>query len=166
MKNNMQLIMHQETSIKINKWFKLWDSIFIAEDITVEFSNRLKSTLGRTNVAKRHVRLNPVLTKNEHIYLDEVLCHELAHIAVYERFGLSVKPHGAQWAELMRKAGYEPRVRFVSNDKQNGKTITKYEHFCPVCQSVRYAGRAMTYWRCPSCFNAGLEGKLVIQSID
>lgn len=153
-----------ETTKKINEWFMLWDVNLPISDVTIEFSKRLKTSLGRTHVAKHLVRLNPILLKAEAGYLSEVLCHELAHIAVYEKYGASAKPHGVQWAELMRKAGYEPHVRLVSKESIDNKAMTKYEHFCPVCQSVRYAYRAMRQWRCSSCIDAGLKGKLMIKS--
>lgn len=133
--------------------------------MVIQFSGRLKSSLGRTRVDVRNVRLNPLLASENEQLLDEVLCHELAHIAVYERFGTSVKPHGHEWAALVQQAGFEPRLRvsFTGDTPQTAKQ--RFEHICPVCQTVRYAKRSMSRWRCKSCDDAGLEGKLLIRIV-
>lgn len=143
----------------------LWGISELAGYLDIQFSNRLRSSLGRTRVDMHRVRLNPLLINNDESLLDEVLCHELAHIAVYERFGTTVKPHGPEWADLVRMAGYEPRLRievFNVTSRVSGK---RFEHLCPVCQALRYAKRPMTRWRCKRCVTSGLEGKLLIRSI-
>jgi predicted SprT family Zn-dependent metalloprotease len=38
--------------------------------------------------------------------LEEVLCHELAHVAVYRLHGRSVRPHGPEWKRLVRQVGF------------------------------------------------------------
>ena len=150
---------------KSNEYFSLWGCSDLASSVVIQFSSRLKSSLGRTRVDVHKVSLNPLLTRENEQLLDEVLCHELAHIATYERFGASVKPHGPEWTALVRKAGFEPRLRHgVANAKLPTAT-RKFEHLCPVCQTVRYAKRSMTQWRCESCVDAGLEGKLLIRSV-
>ena len=99
--------------------------------------------------------------------LPEVLCHEAAHVAVYEIFGSSCRPHGPEWAELVRKAGFLPRLRIgvsteESKDRKNETKNRSYEHRCPVCQFVRYARHPNRRWRCADCCAAGLDGKLLI----
>ena len=133
--------------------------------MVIQFSGRLKSSLGRTRVDVHKVSLNPLLTSANEQLLDEVLCHELAHIAIYERFGASVKPHGPEWTALVRQAGFEPRLRHSVTNAELPTATRKFEHLCPVCQTVRYAKRSMTQWRCESCVDAGLEGKLLIRSV-
>jgi hypothetical protein len=39
----------------------------------------------------------------------------------------------------------------------------RFEHRCPVCQSVRLARRRMTAWRCAECVEAGLNGVIDIR---
>jgi SprT protein len=158
-------VTHESIQLQVEDCFRLWGMFELAESVNVEFSGRLRVALGRSNVANHHVRLNSLLEKGEHGLLAEVLCHELAHIAVYERFGSSARPHGKEWAELVQKAGYEPRVRIRVDGDGLSKPSRKYEHICPVCQSVRYARRAMTRWRCGTCSDAGLDGQLLIRSI-
>ncbi len=150
---------------KSEAFLALWGLPELASYLDIKFSNRLRSSLGRARVDIRRVRLNPHLIKNDESLLDEVLCHELAHIAVYERFGTTVKPHGPEWADLVRMAGYEPRLRIeVSNVTSQGSG-KRYEHLCPACQALRYAKRPMTRWRCKRCVSSGLEGELMIRRV-
>jgi len=150
---------------KSYEYFSLWGCSDLASSVAIQFSGRLKSSLGRTRVDVHKVSLNPLLTRANEQLLDEVLCHELAHIAIYERFGASVKPHGPEWTALVRQAGFEPRLRHSVTNAELPTATRKFEHLCPVCQTVRYAKRSMTQWRCESCVDAGLEGKLLIRSV-
>lgn len=150
---------------RVEECFLLWGMPELSGSVSVEYSRRLTRSLGRTQVANHHVRLNPILEKDEQSLLDEVLCHELAHIAVYEHFGPAAKPHGKEWADLVEKAGYEPRIRIGLEGSELSKSVRKFEHICPVCQTVRYAAREMTRWRCAACADAGLDGVLLIRRI-
>ena len=133
--------------------------------MTIQFSDRLKSSLGRTRVDTCTVRLNSLLVTANKQLLDEVLCHELAHIAVYEHFGASVKPHGEEWGKLVKQAGFKPRLRIHVDGEKSIVSAERFEHLCPVCQTIRYAKRPMKVWRCGNCVDAGLEGMLLIRSI-
>jgi len=150
---------------KSNEYLSLWGYSDLASSVVIQFSGRLKYSLGRTRVDLRKISLNPLLISENKQLLGEVLCHELAHIAVYERFGASVKPHGPEWSSLVRQAGFEPRIRHSITNAELPTATRKFEHLCPVCQTVRYAKRSMTQWRCESCVDAGLEGKLLIRSV-
>ena len=155
----------QRIQEKTAEYFMLWGAPELADSIDTQFSKRLRTALGRARVDARKVRLNPILFNANTQLLDEVLCHELAHIVVYIRFGRKARPHGAEWAELMRQAGYKPRVRVNLEEEKLPILIKTYEHLCPVCQIIRYARRPMNLWRCVSCVEAGLDGKLQIRCI-
>jgi predicted SprT family Zn-dependent metalloprotease len=150
---------------KSDEYLSLWGCSGLASSVVIQFSSRLKSSLGRTRADVRNVRLNLLLAGANEQLLDEVLCHELAHIAIYERFGSSVRPHGPEWTALVRQAGFEPRLRHSIASEKLPTASRRFEHLCPVCQTVRYAKRSMTQWRCESCVDAGLEGKLLIMSV-
>jgi len=167
---NIGVTLHEKTKTwnkiqaKSDEYFSLWGCPDLARSVVIQFSDRLKSSLGRARVDVRNVRLNSLLASANEQLLDEVLCHELAHIAIYERFGTSVKPHGPEWVALVRQAGFEPRLRHSIAGEKPQTATRRFEHLCPVCQTVRYAKRSMTRWRCESCVYAGLEGKLLIRS--
>ena len=95
----------------IGKWLQLWDVENPQEVITVQFSQRMTRSLGRCYPGRKLIRLSERLLHGSENLLKEALCHELAHIAVYELFGNACLPHGPEWQKLMRDAGFEPRTR-------------------------------------------------------
>lgn len=150
---------------KSARYLLLWGMPDLASSVSIQFSYRLRSSLGRTLVDARRIRLHVLLANTDEQLLDEVLCHELAHIVVYERFGREVKPHGPEWATLVRQAGFEPRLRIGVGSEGPPMTEGRFEHRCPVCQAVRLARRSIPNLRCKSCLEAGLEGKLLIRKV-
>ena len=165
-KDGSTLLKQKKVSDRIQaksaEYFLLWGRPELASSVIIQFSGRLRTSLGRTRVDVRRVRLNPLLASANEQLLNEVLCHELAHIAIYERF---VKPHGPEWTALVQRAGFEARLRHSVTGEKPSITAQRFEHLCPVCQTIRYAKRSMVRWRCGSCVDAGLEGKLLIRSI-
>ena len=146
----------------------------VANEVTVEFSPRLRSSLGICYPERKLIRLHPFLARQENVrLLREVVCHEAAHIAAPFRSGQRVKPHGPEWQALVRQCGYNPRVRlrvpeFLAQrqkPKRSSKGRARFEHRCPVCQTSRLASRPQPRWRCADCVDAGLGGKLAITSI-
>ena len=138
--------------------------------MTVEFSTRMRVSLGLCRPAQNRIRLSAVLRDGgSSDLLEEVLCHELAHVAVHRLHGRRAKPHGPEWKSLMRKAGFEPRVRVRENDPRLPKAFNKprprWEHRCPVCGVTQMAGRPVRQWRCVRCRKAGRSGKLRIRKI-
>lgn len=162
---------------RIRGWARRWGVPGLESRVIVELSTRLRRSLGRCVPAKRVVRLNARLLEAPEDLLVEVLCHEVAHVAVYELVGRKrYRPHGPEWMDLMRKAGFQPRVRMdpstlpssldprhSSRDTRHSTLVTRrFEHRCPVCQAVRFARRRVPQWRCARCLRAGLDGELVI----
>jgi len=145
------------------EWLALWQVPDLESRITIELSSRMTRSLGRCYPQRRLIRLAQGLLK-ERAILEEALCHELAHAAVYELKGRNGRPHGPAWKALMRKAGFEPRIRL----RWDGAAPTKrrkhyiYLHLCPVCRAERTAFRAVRQWRCGDCIEAGLDGELEI----
>lgn len=154
----------------IDQWTGLWDVPDLASQVTVEFSPRMTRSLGRCYPERKLIRLSARLAQGPRPILEETLCHELAHIAAREMNGAKSAPHGHTWAGLMRLAGFEPRTRL--QDPCNTPPLRKkdqpqrylYVHHCPVCQMERIARRPVKRWRCRACVEAGLDGKLVIES--
>jgi SprT protein len=153
---------------RVARLANIWNIPGLQERVSIQFSRRMRRSLGRCIPRRRSVRLNPwVLQRNPEL-MEEVLCHELAHIAAFELHGAKVRPHGREWRALMRAAGFGPRIRArLSRDVQaepNGQWPAEplYEHRCPVCQITRLARRRVPQWRCAACASAGLEAKLVI----
>lgn len=57
---------------------------------------------GSAILQKNIIKLNPKLfVENTDYFLSHIIAHELAHILVYQLYGLSVKPHGNEWKKVM-----------------------------------------------------------------
>jgi predicted SprT family Zn-dependent metalloprotease len=153
----------------IIEWASAWSVLDLPSMVRVGFSKRFTRALGRCTPKTGSIRLNRKLTKANHEILREVLCHEVAHVAVWHAHGRSARPHGPEWRELMALAGYEPRVKWVRKPDdlsvgRPGRKFTIYDHVCPVCGSSWSAKRRVSTWRCGACLDAGLEGRLEIYS--
>jgi SprT protein len=155
----------------LERWLDLWDVPHLDARSRIEWSPRLTTSLGRCYPDKKLVRIASHLERAPDGLLNEVLCHEMAHLAVRELHGRSARPHGPEWKALMEKAGFEPRTRLPSPEgalppRRRRRSPYLYVHRCPVCQLARSARRLMSRWRCAACVASGLEGRLAITRYD
>jgi len=160
----------------VDEMFAGWELGAPPSGLRITVSTRLRVSLARCLPERPEIRLAAFLLEKPSPLLREVLCHELAHLVTHARHGNSVKPHGAEWRALMKQAGFEPRVRIPSGRERSAGATTKarskklpptlWAHRCPVCQMTRMAQRRVPQWRCASCVEHGLEGRLVIERAD
>lgn len=153
----------------IRPWAMRWGLPGLEHGVTVSFDPRIRRSLGRCSPGRGRITLHPALRTAPPKRLAEVLCHEVAHVAAFALFGPTVRPHGAEWAALVSQAGYAPATRAKPISEAHRKSVravrasrAEYEHRCPVCQSVRFARRAVRGWRCAECVSAGLSGTMNI----
>lgn len=145
-----------------------WDAPALPDRLGFTLCRRLRRTLGRCYPELRLVHIAPIVLALKPLLQEEIVCHEAAHLVVFERQGPVKQSHGAGWKALMRAVGLPPRARMpVTADEvlwnaRNPFPHLFYEHRCPVCQRARAAWWQMTQWRCPDCVAAGLEGLPVI----
>lgn len=136
----------------IGEWAELWGVPTLPDDVDLSFSPRLTASLGRCHPAAGRVTLSADLRSRRPKLLREVLCHEVAHVAVHRLRGPEAAPHGPEWRELVTMAGFEPRTRAIRPHLRlkGSPTPTKleYEHRCPVCHAVRFARRP-SLWSAP-----------------
>jgi SprT protein len=148
-------------------WARAWGVPHLVARTQFEFSHRLGRSLARCYPDRHLIRLSHTLRASTDGLLLEVLCHELAHLAVRQIHGPGLRPHGPEWAELVRAAGFEPRARLetagpaLTTPRPAGRQWL-YIPRCPVCQEERTARRPVRRWRCSACVEAGLGGELVI----
>lgn len=157
----------EECPILLRKWSSLWELPQLPEKIEWEWSSRLKRSLGRAYPKRSLIRLSVLLKKPEYAPLfTEVFCHEAAHLAVYLQHGSSVPLHGSEWKNFVRLAGFEPRrtLSVKTSPATGNDHLVVYQHTCPVCHATRLASRSQPQWRCVSCQQAGLDGRLTITS--
>ncbi len=156
---------------QIERLAELWALPELPARVTVRFSARMSRAWGRCYPARGLVTLNPLLRTEAKRHLREVLCHELAHVAVYLVHGARARPHGAEWRALVERAGQTARLRLCAPGEAEGlepqtrPVVRRWEHRCPVCQMVRTARRKVPGWRCAECRRAGLEGRLEIRAV-
>lgn len=152
---------------RLDRWLERWGTPELASSLRIEFSPRLRRAFGRCYQDERLIRLTPSLLDTQSHLLAEILCHEAAHAAVYELHGAQARPHGEEWEEMMRAAGFEPRVRIPvvvrSVAREAARDRVVYLHRCPVCELSRNAARPMHDWRCRTCVGTRSQGQLVIQ---
>jgi len=150
----------------LSLWFSLWGLPSFDKSITINFSTRLQRTLGRCYARRRRITVAARLKEMHPSILEEVLCHECAHLAVFELQGESCRPHGREWGQFMTLAGFEPRRRLLLDElgisSPNGRHRYVYIHSCPICQAKRVARRPVRSWRCADCMALGLDGLLEI----
>ena len=153
----------------LERWANLWKLPNLPRRSSIEWSSRLTRSLGRCYPHKRKVRLAARLQSAELGLFEEVLCHEMAHLAAHELHGQSIHPHGTEWKALIEAAGYEPRTRLPvpksltkAASPKRSRHNWRYIHRCPVCQRTHVARRSMRRWRCRACVDAGLDGTLTI----
>ena len=168
----------------VSEWGRLWGVPELAERVSISFSRRMQRSLGRCQPARARVRIAGHLEDAPRELLEEVLCHEVAHAAAYLLLGPKAKPHGPEWSEMVRQAGFEPRTRApailagpsraTSSDPTQapspaGRGTTgqgeRFEHRCPVCQTTRVARRPVPSWHCAECLDAGLPGAMLISRV-
>jgi len=152
---------------RLDRWLDRWGAPALSRSLRIEFSPRLRRAFGRCYQDERLIRLTPSLLDTQSHLLAEILCHEAAHAAVYERHGAVAKPHGPEWESMMRVAGFEPRVRIPvvvhAASGENSGERPLYQHHCPVCDLSRAAKRPMRTWRCRTCLGTRTRGLLVIR---
>lgn len=161
--------------MRARRWESLWGLPGLVDSVRVELSTRFRTSLGLCRPAQGRIRLAADLVSSEGSgegragLLEEVFCHELAHLAVYRLYGKRAKPHGPEWKALMVRAGFPPAVRVRENDPRLPDQITRprarWEHRCPICRIERVAGRPVRQWRCVRCRNAGRPGRLEIRRL-
>jgi len=150
-------------------FFEQWALPVRLTHLRIEYSYRMTASLARTYPRRALIRLSSLLMGEHQDLLDQVICHEAAHLAVYLMHGANVKPHGPEWARLVVAAGFSPdrTVLLRSNSRQTGQEwgarCSIYLHRCLVCQSIRKSRRAIPSWRCQTCLDAGLSGEIVIE---
>ncbi len=109
---------------KARRWEEVWGLPGLLDSVTVEFSTRMRVSLGLCRPAQGRIRLAVSLLNGgadpgtgglpasdvRSSLLEEVLCHELAHVAVHRLYGPRAKPHGPEWKSLLVKAGLSGKL--------------------------------------------------------
>lgn len=161
-----------DAAAQLAAWAALWGLPGLERRVAIRFSRRLTASLGRATPARRSIRLAAALAAGPPGFLAEVLCHELAHVAAWEIHGEGIRPHGREWKELVRRAGFRPTTRLtpppgllLPKPRRRRRRRYVYDHRCERCGWSRVARAVVRRWRCSPCTDAGRDGKLAIWRI-
>ena len=149
-------------------WAYLWSLPDLPDEITIELSPRLRSSIGLCYPERSLIRLHPVVRELDEPVFLEILCHELAHIAVHRHHGRGCKPHGREWVGFVESAGFDARTRlppdrvFATPEQRATRKTILWHHRCPHCGASRTARRPVYTWRCSTCRKRGRKGALEI----
>ncbi|MEM0909769.1 MAG: SprT family zinc-dependent metalloprotease [Pseudomonadota bacterium] len=105
---------------------------------TLSFNQR-GMVAGAALLNKNHIRLNAsLLEKHPTYFYNQVIPHELAHLAVYYHFG-RVKPHGKEWKTVMTKVYALPPHR-CHNLPAEDTSIRTFPYQCD-CRQIQLSIR-------------------------
>ena len=151
------------------RWSRIWGVPKLGHCSNIEWSSRMTKSLGVCYPRKGTVRLAAYLQTAKRALVEEVLCHEMAHLAARELHGDGIRPHGREWKRLMEAAGYAPTTRLVvpaglqpSPLKKKRRRRFLYIQFCSICERIRITHRSMRRSRCRACVDAGLDGVVTV----
>lgn len=142
---------------------KVWRNPGVSR-LQILVNPNFKSTIARWLSPSGVLEISPSAESRGATEFCEIISHEAAHFVVWYQSGSAARPHGPEWAALMRAAGFEPRATLVRcGHRRGGDDRIRIRHFCTVCHFSKFAKRRMPHWRCPECRAIGLEGKLKME---
>src|SRR5262245_7642576 len=101
--------------------------------LNIAVNPNLRSTLARWIPPSNTLEISAAAKWRDARALLEIISHEAAHVVVWEHSGRAVRPHGPEWAALMRAAGLEPRATVVRCGQRRASDGVRFRHFCAVC---------------------------------
>lgn len=156
-------------ALTLRRSFRAWRLPGLATEVRVEYSRRLRRSLALCYEDRLLIRLHTSLARPANAeLLREIVCHEAAHIAARKLHGRSVPPHGPEWAALVDRMGYLPRLDFRTPAERRGIDGRRlppvvFEHACDACRVVRVSSTPDRRWRCARCIAVGRSGRLSIR---
>lgn len=132
---------------------QVWEMPDFAARVKIAYNPRLRTTLGQAFLDDGRVELNTNLLRAHPDHLIPTLVHELAHIAVYMRYG-RVPPHGRHFRVLMAAVAMNAKA---THDLPTAKLLRRrrgkflYVHKCEDCGYSFVARKAMRNYYCIKC---------------
>lgn len=85
---------------------------------TIKFDLR-GTTAGRAWYPQCILQFNPILMLKNEGFIAQTVPHEVAHLAAFHKYGMSIQPHGREWQLIMRLLGQKPKRchNFLTKDK-------------------------------------------------
>lgn len=96
--------LHLQTAVMacLEKYLKQASLLLQTQFSKPKVTYKKKGTIaGSAYLTRWEIQLNvTMLCENGHVFIDEVIPHELAHLLTFQQFG-RVKPHGKEWQYMM-----------------------------------------------------------------
>ena len=129
-----------------------WGMPDLAASAKVAYNPRLRTTLGRAELAKRRVELNTGLLHKHPDELIPTLVHELAHVAVHMRYG-PTQPHGRHFRVLMRSLNLSAKAThsLAVDGLKRPRRRYLYLHCCDDCGVTFVARSVRRGTHCAAC---------------
>jgi predicted SprT family Zn-dependent metalloprotease len=139
-------------SAVIARCTEIWEMPELNGAVHVAYNPRLRTTLGRALPAERRVELNTRLLRRHPAELVPTLIHELAHLAVHERYG-AVRPHGRHFRTLMRAVNLSAQTThsLPTGNLRRTRRRYLYVHRCDECGQHFVARRVRRELYCTLC---------------
>jgi len=135
--------------------------LHLAQELSVVWNKRMRSTAGRAYYQELKIELNPKLAAISADELHRTLLHELAHLVAHVRnASRKIAPHGVEWREACRDLG-------IPNEKVTHdlplpvrKQARNWHYTCAHCKEVvtrvrRVKGRWLACHSCCKKYNKG-----------
>ena len=119
--------------------------------------NQRGKIAGSARLLENVIKLNPTLYHyNQSYFLEQVIAHELAHILVYQKYGRSAKPHGAEWQHIMQDVfNLQPDVTHQLDTSVLGYKTFQYKCGCQIIElsQTRHnkVQRNIQQYKCRKC---------------
>lgn len=130
-----------------------WDFSSLGERVRIAYNPRMRTALGRALLEEARVELNPHLLREHPEELVPTLVHELAHVAVHQRFG-GARPHGREFRTLMRAVNLSAEATHsleTARPRRRRRARYLYVHRCETCGYTFAAGRTRRDRYCAAC---------------
>lgn len=108
----------------------------------VKFNQRGRAA-GTAYLQRNEVRFNYYMyQQNPDLFVEQVVPHEIAHLVVFNLYGANVRPHGAEWKQIMLGLYQIPASRTHAFAPEPPKKVFDYSCDCQKHQlSVRRHNR-------------------------
>lgn len=131
-----------------------------AQEITVRWNSRLRTTAGTADIRDSRVDLNPKICKFGEETVERTLRHELAHlVACHRAAGRKIQAHGAEWRKACSDLGIPGESSCHTLPLEVRRQRRKHAYRCPSCRTivtrVRPFSRNTACWPCCKTLNNG-----------
>jgi SprT protein len=127
-----------------------WEMPDLAPKVAIRYNGRLRTSLGWAVLEEGRVDLNTRLLLEHPAELIPTLVHELAHLAIFRRYG-RVSPHGMQFRTFMRAVRLSAKATHDLPVESLRRRRFLYLHRCTGCGYTFIARRPRRDCYCRAC---------------